>query len=117
MTSTIRNILIIAAIAAIIAFVPGGGPTSAVIIQAIWVLLAAATVAVAAIMYRERRLELYALGDRRRAALYGALVVIAVSLTAIHRLWATAAGQVAWLVLMGSAVYVLFAVFWSARRY
>jgi hypothetical protein len=117
MTSNVRNVLIIAAIAAVIAFVPGGGTTSGVILQAIWVVLAAATVWVAAVMYRERRSELYALGDRRRAALYGALVVIAVSLTAIHRLWSTPAGQIAWLVLMGSAIYVVFAVFWAARRY
>lgn len=117
MTATVRNVVIIAALAAVVAFAPGGGTGSDVILQAIWIVFLAATVWVASIMYRDRRTELYALGDRRRAALYGAALVITVTLTATHRMWGSAAGQVAWLVLLGSAVYVGGSVLWAARRY
>jgi hypothetical protein len=42
---------------------------------------------------------------------------LAVTLTATHRLWASAGGSIAWLVLVGGAVYVGGTVLWSARRY
>jgi hypothetical protein len=114
---TVRNIAIIAAIAAVVAFAPGGGTGSNVVLQAVWLAFLAALVWVGVITYRERRTQLYSLGDRRRAALYAAAAVIAVTLTATHHLWNTAAGSVAWLVLIGGALYVGFAVLWSARQY
>jgi hypothetical protein len=113
----IRNVIIIFALAAVVAIVPGGGTASNVVLQAVWLGFLVALVWVATITYRERRSELYSLGDRRRAALYGAMVVIAVTLTATHRLWNTSAGSVAWLVLIGGAVYVGGSILWSARRY
>jgi hypothetical protein len=116
-TSTVRNVIIILALAAVVAIVPGGGTASSVLLQAVWLIFLAAMVWAATIFYRERRSELYSLGDRRRAALYAALATLAVTLTATHRLWATAAGSIAWLVLVGGAVYVGGAVVWSARRY
>jgi drug/metabolite transporter (DMT)-like permease len=115
--ANVRNVIIILALAAVVAIVPGGGTGSNVVLQAVWLTFLAALVWVATIVYRERRSELYALGDRRRAALYGALATLAVTLTATHRLWATAGGSIAWLVLVGGAVYVAGAVMWSARRY
>jgi drug/metabolite transporter (DMT)-like permease len=112
-----RNVIIILVLAALVAVVPGGGTASSVILQAIWLTFLAAMVWVATIVYREHRTELYGLGDRRRAALYAALATLAVTLTATHRLWATSAGSIAWLILVGGAVYVGGAVLWSARHY
>jgi drug/metabolite transporter (DMT)-like permease len=116
-TSTVRNVVIILALAAVVAIVPGGGTASSVLLQAVWLIFLAALTWAATILYRERRSELYSLGERRRAALYAALATLAVTLTATHRLWATAGGSIAWLVLVGGAVYVGGAVLWSARRY
>jgi hypothetical protein len=116
-SKTVRNVIIVLAIAAVVDFAPGGGTGSNVVLQAVWLVFLAAMVWVASILYRERRTELYSLGDGRRAALYGAIAVAAVTLTATSRLWNSAAGSVAWLVLIGGAVYVAFAVLWSARRY
>ena len=39
------------------------------------------------------------------------------TLTGTSRLWASSAGSVAWLLLMGACVYAVFAVVWSARKY
>jgi hypothetical protein len=43
--------------------------------------------------------------------------VLAVPLTATPRLWLTAGGSVAWLVLVGASAYIGGAVLWSARKY
>ena len=39
------------------------------------------------------------------------------TLTGTSRLWASSAGSVAWLLLMGACAYAVFAVVWSARKY
>jgi len=115
--STARNILIVLVIAAIVVVVPGGGTGQSVARQAASLLLLAAVGWVAAVMYRQHRVTLYGLGDRRRAILYAALATAAVTLTGTSKLWGTSAGSVAWLVLMGAAVYAVIAVVWSARKY
>jgi multisubunit Na+/H+ antiporter MnhB subunit len=115
--STTRNILIVLALAAIVAFAPGGGTGGSVILTAVYLLFLAALGWVGAVMYRERRGSLYLLGDGRRAILYGAIVVLAVTLTATSRLWGSSAGSVAWLVLVGGSIYAIFAIVWAARRY
>ncbi|HZE06468.1 MAG TPA: hypothetical protein VE127_14660 [Solirubrobacteraceae bacterium] len=117
LTPAVRNILIIAVIAAIVAIVPGGGTATGVILTALYLAFLAAAGWVASIIYRERRGSLYLLGDGRRAVLYGAVAVLAVTLTATSRLWGSPAGSVAWLVLVAGAVYAVFAVVWAARRY
>jgi hypothetical protein len=72
---------------------------------------------IGSLMYRQNRSALYSLGDAKRGALYGALVVLALTLTATTRLTSTSGGSVAWLLLIGASIYVVFAVVWSARKY
>ncbi len=115
--ANVRNVVIVLAIAAIVALVPGGGTTANVIIQIVSLVFLASIVWIASLMYREHRTTLYSLGDRRRGSLYAAFGVLAVTLTATAQLWRTSAGSVAWLVLVGGAMYVGFAVIWSARKY
>jgi hypothetical protein len=117
LSANARNVLIILVVAAIVALVPGGGTVANVIVQAVSLLFLGAVVWVASIMYRQHRNALYSLGDGRRAALYAAVVVLALTLTATHRLWETSGGSVAWLALVGISVYVGASMAWSARRY
>ncbi len=114
---TVRNIAIVLAIAALVVLLPGGGTGAAVALQAASLTFLAVLGWFAFVMYRQNRVALYSLGDTRRAILYGAIVVATLTLTATPRLWATSAGSVAWLVLLGAAVYAGGAVIWSARRY
>ncbi len=114
--ATARNIIIILALAALVALIPGGGTGAGVATQAVSLLFLASIGWFLSILYRRYRVELYGLGDRRRAALYVALAVAALTLTATTRMWSTSAGSVAWLLLLGAAVYVVVAVVWSARR-
>jgi hypothetical protein len=112
----IRNIVIVLALAAIVAVVPGGGTGANVVLQAVSVIFLAALAWVGAIYYREHRISLLALGNVRRAVLYGSIAALAVTLTATDRLWHTSAGSVAWLVLMGGSLYAGGTVLWSMRR-
>ncbi|HEY6398855.1 MAG TPA: hypothetical protein VIX82_15510, partial [Solirubrobacteraceae bacterium] len=69
------------------------------------------------ISYRQHRVALYSLGDRKRTILYLAAGVATLTLTGTHRLLASSVGLVAWFVLLAASGYAVFAVIWSARRY
>jgi hypothetical protein len=116
-TKNVRNVAIILAVAAAVYFIPGGGRGASVVSTAVWLAFLATLVWFASIMYREHRVAVYSLGDRRRAIVYAALAVATLTLTATSRLWATGAGSVAWLVLLAAAAYAIIAIVWSARRY
>ncbi len=116
MLKTTINIAIIAALAAIIDVVPGGGTGATVVSQAVYLVFLGALAWFAMIMYRQHRYTLYSLGDRRRLVLYIAAGIAAVTLTATHRMWQTSAGSVAWLVLLGCAIYAVVAVVVAYRR-
>jgi hypothetical protein len=112
-----RNIAIILAIAAVVVLVPGGGRGAMIASQVIYIAFLSTLFWFAMIMYRQHRVSLYSLGDRRRAILYAALAVATLTLTATSRLWHTGAGSVAWLVLLAVAIYAVITIAWSARRY
>jgi len=115
---TVRNILIVLAIAAVVALIKGGVTVANVAIQAVTIAFLGTLCWFASLMYRQHRSSLYSLGDGRRALLYIAIGVGTLTLTATSRLWnAGGAGSVAWLLLLGGAAYAVFAVLWSARKY
>ena len=109
--------MIVLAIAAIVVVVPGGGTGARVVGQFVSLAFLASLAWFASVMYRQHRVALYSLGDGRRALLYVALAVATVTLTGTSRLWTSSAGKVAWLVLLGGAIYAVFAVVWAARKY
>jgi hypothetical protein len=117
MLVTARNVVIVAALAAVVALVPGGGTGASVAIQAVSLTFLATLGWIAMLMYREHRMSLYGLGDRRRAVVYAALGVITVTLTASNRLWQSVGGKLAWFALLVAAVYAAAAVVFAARRY
>ena len=113
----VRNIVIVLAIAAVVAIVPGGGTGASVVTQVVSLAFLASLAWFGSVMYRQHRVSLYSLGDGRRALLYVAAGVAAVTLTGTSRLWSSNAGKVVWLVLLGGAIYAAFAVVWAARKY
>ncbi len=117
MNKNVRNAVIVLALAALLVLIPGGGKGANVAIQAVSIAFLASIGWVASLMYRQHRLELYALGDVKRATLYIAAGVAALTLSATTRLFSTAGGEIAWFVLLGGSVYAAFAVIWSARKY
>lgn len=117
MAKNLRNVAIVAGLAAVVVIVPGGGRGQGVATQIISVAFLAALAWVATLMYRQHRTSLYSLGDRRRGVLYGAAGAGTLTLTATSRLWQTLGGRLAWFVLVGAVIYALAAIFVSARRY
>jgi hypothetical protein len=117
MSATVRNVLIILALAAAVAFIPGGGSGAAVTTQALSLAFLGALGWFASIMYREHRVALYSIGDRRRAILYVSVGVALLTITATARLWRTGGGIVVWFVLVGAAAYAVLAIVLAARRY
>ncbi len=113
----VRNVVIVLVIAALVVLIPGGGKGANVAIQAVSLAFLASIAWVGSLLYREHRVALYSLGETRRAILYAAIGVGAVTLTATSRMWNSAGGEIAWFVLMGGAVYAVVAIFLAARKY
>jgi hypothetical protein len=112
---TARNVLIILALAAAVAFLPGGGAGVRTIATFFTVLMFGGLAWWAARLYMEHRYEIFSLGDRNRALLYGAFAVIVLTLAASGRLLATGLGIIVWLALMSAAVFAIYTV-WRAYR-
>jgi hypothetical protein len=117
MNKNVRNAAIVLVIAALVVLLPGGGSGAQVAIQAVSLAFLGTGAWIASRLYREHRVSLYSLGDRRRATLYGAVAVVTLTLTATPRLWQTGTGEIVWFALLGGSAYAAFAVVWSARKY
>src|SRR5436305_14971800 len=115
--ATVRNILIVLVIAALVVLLPGGGSGANAALQALYLVFLATLGWFAMTMYRQHRAALYSIGDRRRAILYAALVVAAVAITGTSKLWHTGTGSIVWLALMAGAVYAVATIVRSARKY
>ncbi|HTA12427.1 MAG TPA: hypothetical protein VK765_03320 [Solirubrobacteraceae bacterium] len=126
-----RNVAIILAIAAGVFFIPGGGRVANTVTAALWTAFALGVGLLSLRMYREHRVSLFALGDRHRGLLYGA-VALGFFLWAVRsRLWYVqmrgsfleqvhrwgGLGEVLWFALAGAAVYTLVVVYRHWRAY
>ena len=116
MATTIRNIVIVLAIAALIVLIPGGGSGGTFALQAVSLVFLGVIGWFAYVSYREHKIALYSLGARR-GILYAAAAVVVLTLTATNRLFNSTTGKLAWLLLLIGAAYAVFAVIWSARKY
>ncbi|MGN6188422.1 MAG: hypothetical protein ACTHOE_05950 [Conexibacter sp.] len=117
MPESLRNILIVLALAAIVMLAPGGGNASAGILQALVIAMLAAIAWFGVRLYREHRTDIYSLGDRNRGILYASAGLLALTVTATDQLWATGPGTVVWVALIALACYGVYHVFRSSREY
>ncbi len=114
---TARNIAILLLIAAAVAFLPGGTRAAYTFSTALGVVFAGGLAYAGVWFYRQRRIDIYGLGDNRRALLYGALGVGVVTLAAKPRMWETGFGEFVWFVLLGLVAYTLVALYRYSRSY
>lgn len=114
---TARNLGVIVLLGLVVWLAPGGGEGALFVQQ----LLGAAFIVVAALicgmLYRRYRGEIFALGDQWRFALYAAVGIAVVTVSATGRLWDTGAGTLAWFALLGGASYTLYLVWQRHRSY
>jgi len=114
---TIRNVAILLVLAAVVAFVPGGG-RAAVTFQTILGVAFMFGLGLAGMyFYRQSRVTIYSLGERRRALLYGSIGVAVVTVAAKPRMWETGVGELCWFLLIGFVVYTLFSLYRYSRTY
>jgi Kef-type K+ transport system membrane component KefB len=116
-SATVRNVLILLALAVVVAFVPGGGDTAAFISAVLSIAILASFVLLGGRYYREHRVTIFSLGDRHRALLYGAIGLIVVALAGRTKLLHTGPGTLAWFVMLGGAAAALYAVWRHYRAY
>jgi len=114
---TVRNVAIIAVIAAAVYFLPGGGPAAHTFEALLYVAFAFAIAYLGLRFYREHRVALHSLGDRHRGLLYGALAGGVLMWMSRVRMWQTGVGELLWFVLVGGIVYALVVVVRRWRAY
>lgn len=115
MSKGVRTALIVVAIAAIVWAVPSGDRNADAVGQALSALIWGAFVLIGIRVYREGRGRIEVLGDAHRLLLYGSIGVIVVAMAARPSLVGTGAGTALWLVLLGMAAAMLYAV-WQRWR-
>jgi hypothetical protein len=111
------EIAIILAIAAAVEFLPGGHATLEAFYAAVWATFGVGLYFVCMMQYRERKMSLYALGDGRRALLYGTIAALVVTLAAKDRMWETGLGEFVWFAIVGLSIYTFVALYRWAHRY
>ncbi|MBJ7521342.1 MAG: hypothetical protein JHC84_16700 [Solirubrobacteraceae bacterium] len=120
-STTVRNVAIIFALAAIVAFLPGGDTGANFISQILSAIFIVLIVFIAAQMYRRFQEDIYGLGDRWRLVLYASIAAIVFALGAASRMLGDgdlgAAGFVLWFGLMGGAAYGLYGTYRQYREY
>ena len=114
---TVRNVAIVLAIAAAVAFLPGGGRAANTLAAALWVGFGVAIGYLGLRLYREHRVALHSLGDRHRALLYGGIALAVFVYLARGRMWQTSLGELAWFVLVACVLYALLEVYRFSRTY
>lgn len=113
----VRNVGIIVALAAAVAFLPGGENSAGLVSALLGAGMMALIVLIVGRLYREHRVDVFSLGDRHRGLLYGSLAVAVFAMAARNRLFDTGLGTLVWFVLIGGASAGLYAVFQHWRAY
>ena len=113
----LRNVAIIAALAAVVAFSPGGGNGVDTVITALTMGFLVAIVAFAYQLYRDNQLTVATLSDGRRAILFAALGLIALLIAGTDEFFASGGGTLVWILLLGAAVAAIWRVWVEARSY
>ncbi|HEX5923984.1 MAG TPA: hypothetical protein VFY45_09135 [Baekduia sp.] len=117
MNKTARNVLIVVAVAAAVAFLPGGGETAGLIWALLGIALTVTFVLLGVRFYRENRVAIFSLGDKHRALAYGAMAAIVVALAGRGELIQTGLGSLVFVVLIAGALGAGYAVFKHHRAY
>jgi hypothetical protein len=113
----LRNVAIIAAIAAAVRYIPEGGTVAVTFESALVAALGIGFGYIGLRLYREHRISLSSLGDRHRLLLYMAVAGAALLWAGRSRMWTTGSGEVIWFAVLGFVLYALMEVFRHSRSY
>jgi hypothetical protein len=114
---TVRNVAIIAALAAAIDFLPGGGNVARTVLTLLGMVFFAAIAWFLYRLYNEQQLTLATLSDSRRAVFFGGFGGIALLIVGYDDFTSFAGGLVLWIALMAACVAAIFLVWREATTY
>jgi hypothetical protein len=115
--TALRNVLIILGLAAVVAFVPGGGTAGSFVTTLLSITFLATLAWFATIFYRQNRIALLSLEPRLRLLLYGSIAVGALTAIATRRLWdGGGVGVLLWFALIAAAAFGIATVYRAYRE-
>jgi hypothetical protein len=114
----LRTVAIIAALAAVVAFVPHGNTSAGLVATVINVALAVIFVLFGVRLYQMFRAEIYGLGEPHRASLYASIGGFVLAMAWRTQLVTTGAGTLLFVVMLSAVLAGLFACFtrWRSGR-
>ena len=113
----LRNFLIIALLALVVAVVPGGGELAEAIITVLTMAFLATIAFGVYRAYRQNQLTYDSLGDRPRGMLLGAVGVIALMIAGADELLESSLGTLAWIALLAGSGFAIYRVWVEASTY
>ncbi|WP_445151677.1 hypothetical protein [Baekduia sp. Peel2402] len=117
MSKTVRNVLILVAIAAVVAFLPGGGDAAGLIGRVLSIGISVIFVLLGIRFYRENRVAVFSLGDKYRAIAYASLGALVVAFAGRDKLTDSGAGSFVLILLFAGAIGGAYAVWRHHRAY
>jgi peptidoglycan/LPS O-acetylase OafA/YrhL len=114
---TARNIAIILAAAAVVDLAPGGGAAADTALTALTMGFLWGMGFLGYRLYRENQMTLATLNETRHAVLLGSLGLIVLLIAGQSKMFATGGGTLAWILLLGLAIFAIVRVWVDANRY
>ncbi len=113
----LRNIAIIAALAFVVAAVPGGGNAAEAVLTAISIAFLAAIAYAGYQIYRSQKFTILSLSDRQRWLLLGAVGLIVLMIAGADEMLDTGLGALLWIGLLASAVIAIWRLWVESQTY
>jgi len=113
----VRNIAIIAALAFVVAAVPGGGNAAEAVVTAISIAFLATIAAAGYQLYRSQKLSIMALSERQRAVLVGAVGLVVLMIAGADELLETGLGALVWIALIAAAAVAVWRLWLESQTY
>jgi len=112
-----RNIAIIAALALVVAAVPGGGNAAEAVLTAISITFLAVIAFAVFQAYRSQRLSIMSLSERQRGVLIASVGLIVLMVAGADEMLETGLGALAWIGLLAVAGIAIWRLYLEARTY
>ncbi len=113
----VRNIAIIAALAFVVAAVPGGGNLAEAVLTTISLLFLVMIALAVFQIYRMQRLTIDSLTDRQRALLVGAVGLVALMIAGADEMLKTGLGALIWVALVATAIVAVWRLWVESQTY
>jgi hypothetical protein len=113
----LRNIAIIAALAFVVAAVPGGGNAATAVVTTITITFLAVIAWAVYQAYRSQQLSILSLTDAQRALLVAAIGAIVLMIAGADELLDTGAGTLVWLAVLAASIVAIWRLWVQSQTY